>query len=117
MNCPICKQAGARRSRRQTTADYILSAIGVYPWRCPGCRARFHARLMTLSKSLHAHCPICGNLALKRISAGHVDSAFGFLWRNLRIPAFRCEPCRHKYFSILPLQQPVKQEVSMSSRA
>jgi C4-type Zn-finger protein len=117
MKCPICKQEGARRSRRQTTADYILSAIGVYPWRCQSCGARFHARLMSLSNSLHAHCPICGNLALKRISPEHVDSMFGFLWRNLHIPAFRCEPCRHKYFSILPLQQQAKQQVGFSSRA
>jgi C4-type Zn-finger protein len=115
MNCPICKHEGARRSRRQTTADYILSVIGVYPWRCQGCKARFHARLMSLSNSLHAHCPICGNLALKRISPEHVTSLFGFLWRKLRIPAFRCEPCRHKYFSILPLHRQAEREVGLTS--
>jgi transposase-like protein len=117
MNCPICKQDGARRSRRQNAADYVLSAFGVYPWRCQGCHARFHARLMTLRSSLHAHCPICGNPALKRISPEHVDALFGFLWRNLRIPAFRCEPCRHKYFSILPPHHETKHEVGLSSRA
>ena len=117
MNCPICKHVSARRSRRQTTADYILSAIGVYPWRCKSCRARFHARVMTLSNSLHAHCPICGNLALKRISSEHVDSLFGFVWRNLRIPAFRCGPCRHKYFSVLPLHQPAERGAEVSSGA
>jgi hypothetical protein len=45
---------------------------------------------------------------LKRISPEYVDSVTAFVWRKLRIPAFRCEPCRHKYFSILPLQ--VQQE-------
>ncbi|HWY07003.1 MAG TPA: hypothetical protein VNY24_09085 [Candidatus Acidoferrales bacterium] len=115
MICPICKHDGARRSRRQTTADYILSAVGVYPWRCKSCSARFHARLMSLSNSLHAHCPICGNLALKRISPEHVDAVFGFIWRNLRIPAFRCEPCRHKYFSVLPLHHRVDREAEVSS--
>jgi C4-type Zn-finger protein len=115
MNCPICKHVAARRSRRQSTADYILSAVGVYPWRCKSCRGRFHARLMPLSNSLHAHCPLCGNLALKRISPEHVDCLFGFVWRNLRIPAFRCEPCRHKYFSILPLHHRVEREAEVSS--
>ena len=117
MNCPTCKCAQARSSRRQSTADYILSLFGLYPWRCQSCKARFHARLMSFSDSVHAHCPICGNPALKRIAPEHVNSLFGFLWRNLRIPAFRCEPCRYKYFSILPLQQQEKHEVELSSRA
>jgi len=115
MTCPICKHSGARRSRRQSFTDYILSALGVYPWRCQECHARFHARLMSLSNSLHAHCPICGNLALKRISPDYVDSLFGFAWRTLHVPAFRCEPCRYKYFSVLPLHRPQEREAELSS--
>jgi C4-type Zn-finger protein len=72
---------------------------------------------MSLSSSLHAHCPICGNPALKRISPEHVNSLFGILWRKLRIPAFRCAPCRYKYFSILPLQRQEKQQIELSSGA
>ncbi|MGB7438341.1 MAG: hypothetical protein WBR26_17370 [Candidatus Acidiferrum sp.] len=102
MNCPICKGKEARRSRRQNIADYIFSLVGVYPWRCRMCEGRFYARAMTLSDSLHAHCPVCGNPELKRISAEHLTGAFAFLWRRLGIPAYRCEPCRYKYFSILP---------------
>ncbi|HET6930333.1 MAG TPA: hypothetical protein VFI45_08430 [Candidatus Acidoferrum sp.] len=117
MNCPICKQDGARRSRRQTAADYVLGVIGVYPWRCKSCSARFYARLMSLHNSLHAHCPICGNPELKRISPEHVNAVFGFVWRTLHIPAFRCEPCRHKYFSVLPMQHPEKSGIGLSTRA
>jgi len=102
MNCPVCKSNDARRSRRHTTTDYIFGAAGVYPWRCRKCESRFYARLMTLSDSLRAHCPICGNHELKRISAEHVDTKLAFLWRRLSIPAYRCEPCRYKYFTILP---------------
>jgi C4-type Zn-finger protein len=69
---------------------------------------------MPLSRRLHAHCPICGNAALKRISAEYVDSLTAFVWRNLHIPAFRCEPCRHKYFSILPLQVEQESNVELS---
>ena len=83
-------------------ADYALTSIGVYPWRCKQCEARFHARLMPINDALHAHCPLCGNSQLKRISADYIATPLSFFWRTLRIPAYRCEPCRHKYFSILP---------------
>jgi C4-type Zn-finger protein len=102
MNCPVCKSNDARRSRRQGAADYFFSIFGLYPWRCKKCETRFYSRLMSLSDSLHAHCPICGNPDLKRISADHVDTTFAFLWRRLSVPAYRCEPCRHKYFSVRP---------------
>ena len=105
MICPICKHAGARRSRRQTVADYMVSAMGLYPWRCRECHQRFHARLMPLSNTLHAHCSFCGNLDLQRISPEYVDTTFAFVWRFLGVPSFRCEPCRHKYFSVRPLRE------------
>lgn len=102
MICPICKQHGARRSRRQTLADYIVSALGILPWRCRECHARFHARLMPLSDTLRAHCPHCGNTELQRIAPEYVGSRLGAVWGLLGIPSYRCEPCRHKYFSVLP---------------
>ncbi len=104
MICPKCGGAHARRSGRHSTTDYLLSRLGVYPWRCLECRMRFYARLLPLWESLHAHCPICANLELKRIDPGHVESTMSFLWRWLHIPAYRCEPCRHKYFSLRPQQ-------------
>jgi hypothetical protein len=59
---------------------------------------------MSLTDSLHVHCPICGNKELKRIPGDRVESRFGFFWHRLSIPAYRCEPCRHKYFSIRPVR-------------
>lgn len=116
MICPICKQEGVRRSRRQSGGDFILGLVGIYPWRCRSCSGRFHARLMSLSESLRAHCPICGNHDLKRIGGEHVDGSTAFLWRMLHIPALRCEPCRYKYFSILPMQHhEVDENVPVSS--
>jgi C4-type Zn-finger protein len=76
---------------------------------------RFHARLMPLSHTFYAHCPICGNLELRRIAPEHVNSITAFLWKILRIPAFRCDPCRYKYFSILPLHSGQKEEVGVPS--
>jgi hypothetical protein len=102
MICPVCKHPGAKRSRRQFAADHILAVFGVYPWRCTECRARFHARLMRLSDALRVHCPICGNADLRRIAPEHVRTRLSAIGRVCRLRAFRCDPCRHKFFSILP---------------
>jgi len=70
---------------------------------------------MSLSHSLYAHCPICGNSELRRISPEYVNSLSAFIWRTLRIPAFRCDPCRHKYFSIRPLQEAHQDKMEVSA--
>jgi|SRR5450432_70353 hypothetical protein len=105
MICPICKKTEVRRSHRQTVADHLLAFLGVYPWRCQSCQSRFHSRLMPLGHFFRAHCPYCGNLELRRISPDFVGAPFAVVWRALNIPAFRCDPCRHKYFSILPMRE------------
>jgi len=55
---------------------------------------------------VHAHCGICGNLDLKRIAPEHVTGLSAGMWRLLRLPAFRCDPCRHKFFSVRPHYRP-----------
>jgi hypothetical protein len=64
---------------------------------------RFHARAVPVRSHLYAHCGLCGNLALQRIAAERVPGMSSQFWRVLRIPALRCEPCRHKFFSLRPL--------------
>jgi len=56
---------------------------------------------------LNAHCSVCGNLEVKRISPDLVDGITAPLWRALAIPAFRCIPCRNKFFTLLPLSKEV----------
>ena len=115
MTCPVCHGERVRRSRRQSLSDYALSTFGVYPWRCSECHERFHSRLMSLGDFLHAHCRRCGNHELQRIDPGHVDARFTLLWRALQIPAFRCEPCRYKFFSIRPVRRTTETVVSAPS--
>ena len=64
---------------------------------------RFYARAMPVRNYFYAHCGICGNGELQRISAEHVPGITAMFWRVLRIPALRCEPCRNKFFSMRPL--------------
>jgi hypothetical protein len=67
------------------------------------CETRFHARAMPFHHLRYAHCGICGNLELKRISAEFVPGVVSFFGRLLHLPALRCEPCRHKFFSLRPV--------------
>jgi hypothetical protein len=82
--------------------DYLFGVAGILPWRCQSCAARFHARLLPFRTFLYAHCGICGNLELQRISAEHVPGVTAILGRIFGLPALRCEPCRHKFFSVRP---------------
>src|ERR1041384_8777982 len=69
MICPICNSAECRRSRRRTLLDYLASVVGNIPWRCARCSTRFRSRATPLAHTLSAHCSICGNIELKRISS------------------------------------------------
>ena len=102
ITCPRCHSAKLRRSKRRSLVDYLVSAAGVLPWRCEKCEARFHARPVPFRFSLYAHCGLCGNPELQKIAPEHVPGASAFLGRLLGLPSLRCDPCRHKFFSIRP---------------
>jgi len=61
----------------------------------------------------YVHCRLCGNLDLQRISRDYVEGAFAWLGRLIQLPAYRCAPCRNRFFSILryhrivPTSEPV----------
>jgi DNA-directed RNA polymerase subunit RPC12/RpoP len=73
------------------------------PWRCTQCEARFHARSLALRNVRYARCGICGNLELQKISAEYVPGALSLVAQMLGLPALRCDPCRHKFFSLRPV--------------
>jgi len=104
INCPACHASSIRRSKRRSVRDYLFSVGGVLPWRCETCRTRFRARLLPVRILFYAHCANCGNLELQRIPADRVPGAAAAFGRILRLPALRCDPCRHKFFSVRPLR-------------
>jgi hypothetical protein len=108
MLCPVCNSAECRRSRRRTLLDYFARVVGSVPWRCSRCSRRFRSRTTPFAHSLVAHCAICGNIEVKRIASDLADGFAAPLWRTLGVPAFRCIPCRHKFFSALPLSKEVQ---------
>jgi hypothetical protein len=54
----------------------------------------------------YVHCPHCGNLDLQRVSRERVvEDLLASLKRLLRIPAYRCDPCRLRFFSVRPFRR------------
>jgi hypothetical protein len=104
MSCPVCHASTIRRSQRRQLQDYLFALIGAHAWRCEKCQTRFHSRPIPFRTLFNAHCANCGNLELQRISADHVPGAAAIFWRILGLPALRCDPCRHKFFSLRPLR-------------
>jgi hypothetical protein len=100
MLCPTCYSEECRRSHREDTRDFLLGVTGLRPWRCGDCETRFFAWSVAAELVFYVHCERCGNLRVKRISSEHVSGHFAGLLRTLRLPAYRCGPCRNKFFSI-----------------
>jgi hypothetical protein len=61
---------------------------------------RFYAWAVPITYVGYVHCGLCGNMDLQRISREHGAGRFRWLFRLLRFPAYRCAPCRNRFFSI-----------------
>jgi len=106
MICPQCRSADCVRSRRSGIFDFAATLSALRPWRCRTCDIRFYARSVALPFARYAHCPKCGNFDLQRIARERVEKGtLIFLKRVLIFPAYRCDPCREKFFSVLPYRR------------
>jgi len=101
MICPQCQSESCRRSRRQGFNDFAISILRMRPWRCRACDLRFFAWTVPMEYLPYVHCMLCGNLDLQRISSDYVDGIFAWFFRMIHIPAYRCAPCRNRFFSVL----------------
>jgi NAD-dependent SIR2 family protein deacetylase len=101
MICPQCRSANCFQSHRDGMLDYTLSAISLRPWRCHTCDNRFYAWRVAAAFQRFTHCPKCGNFDLEHISRERVDrGSLLSLKRRLHFPAYRCDPCRERFFSV-----------------
>jgi len=81
----------------------VLGAAQLLPWKCRACERRFHAWVVPPAFLLKAHCPKCGNLEIDRVARKRVEEGWlARLQRALHLPAYRCDSCRHKFFSLRP---------------
>ena len=106
MICPQCRSAGCFRSHRGGLLDFLGTIVGLRPWRCHTCDFRFYAWRVAVSFAGYSHCPRCGNFDLEHISRERVGPGIGTLvGRRLGFPAYRCDPCREKFFSLRPYRR------------
>ena len=118
MICPQCRSADCFRSRRDGLSDFLSSLTGLKPWRCHTCDFRFYAGRVAVAFSRFAHCPRCGNFQLDSIPRERVErGSLLFLRRLLGFPAYRCDPCRERFFSIRPLRRIVPSMASSLDKA
>ena len=79
--------------------------MGSLPWRCRRCDARFRVWRIPPENRLLAHCPRCGNINVERVAGKRVEGGVVTdLKRWMNFPAYRCDPCRHKFFSLRPFR-------------
>jgi hypothetical protein len=109
--CPQCQTDACHRSKRRGK-DYVIGLAGLRPWRCGKCGLRFFARSVPLRYAFTVHCRQCGNLDVQRIGREHVTGWLAFLPRLAHVPAYRCAPCRNRFFSIRKFRpvRPLKSE-------
>jgi len=106
MICPQCRSADCFRSHRSGVFDYLLTIAKLRPWRCHTCDYRFYGGRVAMAFARFAHCPKCGNFDLERISRERVEvGTLLFVKRHAGFHAFRCNPCRERFFSILPYRR------------
>ena len=112
--CPVCHSDSPRRSRRRSVKDYLAGVARLRPWRCRACDSRFYAWAAPIGYVWYVHCGMCGNMDLQRISSEHGMGMLAWVFRLFRFPAYRCAPCRNRFFSfriyrrIVPTQQAIE---------
>jgi hypothetical protein len=102
--CPQCRTEDARRSKRRGVKDAVYSWFGTRPWRCKICNRRFHAWTIPVELVAFAHCPRCGNVRLQRVGRDRAAHGIKLAFAQVfQLPAYRCDPCRLKFFTIRPV--------------
>ena len=116
MICPQCRSADCYRSHRGGLMDFLWTLAGARPWRCQTCDRRFYGWRVAVSLTHYAHCPRCGNFDLDVISRERVERGTLLIAKRLlRVPAYRCDPCRERFFSVRPFRRIVPSMVSSQS--
>ncbi len=117
MICPQCRSADCFRSHRGGASDFFATLIQLRPWRCHACDKRFYAWTVAVPFARYVHCPRCGNFDLQHITRDRVDQGtLPIVKRFLGFPAYRCDPCRQKFFSLLPFRRIVPSMISAAAR-
>jgi len=117
MICPQCRSGDCLRSHRSGITDFFGTLTRLRPWRCQACDLRFYAWTVAVPFVQYAHCPRCGNFDLQRVARERVEQGtLVMLKRLLGFPAYRCDPCRQRFFSLLPYRRIIPSMIPAASR-
>jgi hypothetical protein len=95
LTCPKCGTRDARISHRRSLAESFKTLFGIYPLRCPRCRARWFTSVWEDSGWKYARCPRCYRQELSTWSEQYYRAPTWTIWM-LRLGAtpYRCPVCR-----------------------
>jgi len=72
---------------------------------------------VAISFAGYAHCPRCGNFDLEHIARDRAGRGARIaVQRFLGFPAYRCDPCREKFFSLRPYRRIVPSMISVTEQ-
>lgn len=101
--CTSCGSENVRRSKRQSLWEIPQMAMGIYPFRCMNCSARFWASVWLLSRLAYAKCPRCLGMDLTTWPAKYFAPK---LWNKIATffgaQRYRCQACRKHFVSFRP---------------
>ncbi len=102
-HCPECGSTSVRRSRRANATEMFRMMLGVYPFRCTACGARFWSNVWLFNSWRWAKCPRCLNLNLSDWPERHYRvTAWTQFLTVIGGKKHRCSPCRCNFVSFRP---------------
>ena len=106
VSCPQCGSKQLRVSRLRGFGQRLRSILGILPFRCRQCEARFTAPIWHLAGIRYACCPKCYRMELSTWSEQYYHPPW-MVVAKLRLGAtpYRCEHCRCNFASFLACKE------------
>lgn len=104
--CPECGARSLRASKLRGFGERLRAIVGIMPFRCRQCNARFSTQIWDLHSWRYARCPKCLRYELSTWSEHYYNATMWvrFLIRMGATP-YRCESCRCNFASFRELKE------------
>jgi DNA-directed RNA polymerase subunit RPC12/RpoP len=101
--CDSCGSTSIRRSKRQSVWEMSKMLMGIYPFRCTDCGARFWVSVWLFSKLPFAKCPKCLSVHLSNWPEKYFPHTLkSRVALTFGAHRYRCLPCRYNFMSFRP---------------
>ena len=100
VTCPQCGSRNLRISKTRGWRERLRGIVGILPFRCRQCDARFAAALWNPSAIRYARCPKCLRMELSTWSEQYYNPPTRtVIMLRLGATPYRCEFCRCNFAS------------------